>query len=353
MKNLLSASGAIRLVDLQAGDMNTIDEQVRKGALAAAIIIPPDFTERILIQGADQDLVTQPSAVSGLLSVVVDDYTSSGQAVRQVIQTAFMRVMSAAETARLAAGQIDALQPVGSGDARQVVLEQAAAQAGEAWQKPALAIDVQKAAAPAKASGPWGENPYNQSSPGMIVQFAVFGLVASSTILLLERKSRTLQRMLATSTNRAEIIAGHLLTIFFTVFAQQLLLVAFAQLILGVNYLREPLAVLLVMVTLSLWIAGLGMFIGVVAKAEDQVTLFALIAMFVFTALAGAWFPLEGTGPAFNALGRLTPGAFAMSGFQDIIVRGLGFASVLLPCAVLLGYAAVFFGLALWRFRFE
>jgi hypothetical protein len=40
-----------------------------------------------------------------------------------------------------------------------------------------------------------------------------------------------------------------------------------------------------------------------------------------------------------------------MDGFKNIIARGLGFSSVLLPTAALFGYALLFFALALWRFQ--
>jgi hypothetical protein len=40
-----------------------------------------------------------------------------------------------------------------------------------------------------------------------------------------------------------------------------------------------------------------------------------------------------------------------MDGFKNITVRMLGFESVLLPCAALVGYALLFFLLAAWRFR--
>jgi hypothetical protein len=47
------------------------------------------------------------------------------------------------------------------------------------------------------------------------------------------------------------------------------------------------------------------------------------------------------------------PTAWAMDGFQNLLVRGLGLNSVLLPAGVLGLYALAFFGLALWRFEFE
>jgi hypothetical protein len=39
-----------------------------------------------------------------------------------------------------------------------------------------------------------------------------------------------------------------------------------------------------------------------------------------------------------------------MDGFQNVAARGLGLSSVLLPAAALVGYAALFFLLAAWRF---
>ena len=76
------------------------------------------------------------------------------------------------------------------------------------------------------------------------------------------------------------------------------------------------LVMLLVAGGLGLWVASLGMLIGIVARGDDQVTLFSLIAMFVFSALGVTWFPLEGTGSAFAVLGRLMPPAWAMTGFH-------------------------------------
>jgi ABC-2 type transport system permease protein len=152
--------------------------------------------------------------------------------------------------------------------------------------------------------------------------------------------------------DRSSIIAGHILSMFTITLVQQVILVIFGQALLGVDYLRQPLAVLVMMVSLALFVAALGLLVGVVAKREEQVILFSMIFMFVLTALAGAWFPLDVTGPAFNTIGHLTPGAWAMDGFQNIVLRGMGFSSVLLPAAVVLGYAALVFGIGLWRFRY-
>ena len=192
-----------------------------------------------------------------------------------------------------------------------------------------------------------------QSSAGMIVQFAIFGLITSAMILVLERKNKVLQRLLTTPIRRTEIIAGHTFAMFLVVFGQEIILILLGQYLFGVNYLRQPWAILLMMVTLALWAASLGLLIGAIARKQDQVITISLIAMFVFAAMGGAWFPLEVTGRTFAAIGHIMPTAWAMDGFQNIVMRGLGFSSVLIPVGLLLVYTALFFALAVWRFRFE
>jgi ABC-2 type transport system permease protein len=71
----------------------------------------------------------------------------------------------------------------------------------------------------------------------------------------------------------------------------------------------------------------------------------------LFSALGGTWFPLEASGDAFAAIGRATPSAWAMSGLQNILIRGLGLESVWMAVGILSVYAVGFFLLAVWRFR--
>ncbi len=86
-------------------------------------------------------------------------------------------------------------------------------------------------------------------------------------------------------------------------------------------------------------------------KSDDQVVLYAMLAMFVFSGLGGTWFPLEAAGGLFAVLGKLMPSAWAMTGLQNILLRGLGLEALWQPVLVLLAYALGFFALAVWRFR--
>ncbi|MDO9300266.1 MAG: ABC transporter permease, partial [Anaerolineales bacterium] len=154
---------------------------------------------------------------------------------------------------------------------------------------------------------------------------------------------------LTTSVRRIHILLGHYLAIFILIFSQFMILIAFGQFALKVDYMRAPSATLLVAFSAALCISAMGLLIGVIARSEEQAVTFSLIPMFVFSGLGGAWVPLEVTGETFQIIGHLTPVAWAMDGFKNVIVRGFGFESALIPSAALAGYAILFFTLAVWR----
>ncbi len=54
-----------------------------------------------------------------------------------------------------------------------------------------------------------------------------------------------------------------------------------------------------------------------------------------------------------KTLSLFTPHAWALAGYHDIIIRGLGVKEILHEVGALLGFAFLFFILALSRFRFN
>ena len=186
-----------------------------------------------------------------------------------------------------------------------------------------------------------------------MVQFAMAGLIGAAEILVLERKTGALRRLLTTPTARLEIILGHYLAMYTMILVQLTVLVLFGQLILGVDYFRVPLGTLLMVLITALWSASLGLLIGTLAKTEEQVIIFSLVVMLLLSGLGGARMPLEFTNQTVQTVGHLTPTAWAIDGFENLVVRGLGLDSVLMPAAILFAFAVVFFALGVWRFRFE
>ena len=325
----LASSDSIRISQLsEDGAMQALQD----GDVGGVLVIPVGFSQQVEAGEAAQ------------LKLIAQSGSSEAQSLYQLLRVPVSQLMSSVEIARInedTQSNPDEFSP-------------GLALAWSKWvesSKISLVRTEQAVAAKAKSDDWTGGNPYNQASPGIMVQFAIFSLINSAGIILQERKTRTLQRLMTTAMRPWEIVSGHLLAMFTLTFMQMVLLVVFGQFALHVNYLREPIGILLVCIALGMWVGSMGLLIGVVARGDDQVILFSLVAMFVFSGLGGTWFPLEAAGGAYAAIGRLMPSAWAMSGFQNILIRGLGLPSVWLPVGMLLLYALGFFALAVWRFR--
>jgi ABC-2 type transport system permease protein len=327
LHDLLSSSEVIRLDENVFRSASDLEQLVADGDLAAAVIVPKGYGKAFL-KGRTARLI-----------VITDPNTTAWTTVQAELLSLASRLDGAVRTATV----------IEASGAEGTSFNYTFRQTLAAWDEPPIAI--QETTSQALQTSKSKNGAMTHTAPGMMLQFAIAGLLTAAQIIVTERKSLTLQRLLTTSTRRIQIVIGHYLAILFMIFAQFMILIAFAQLVLKVDYLRVPAGSLLVAFCAALCIAALGLLIGILAKSEEQAVIFSLVPMFVFAGLGGAWVPLEVTGPAFQAVGHLSPVAWGMDGFENIIARGLGFTSVLVPAAALLGYAVFFFLLAVWRFR--
>jgi ABC-2 type transport system permease protein len=325
LHTLLANSATIRLDENLFRSESDLEKLVADEKLPAAVIIPAGYTQAILA-GKNPKLI------------LIGDTTSPASTTieAEVVATAF-RLDSAVRSATIMNEVI--------GD--RVPFDYAFSQSLSAWKDPPIAVQEVTSHSVKPASSQVSSLAH--TSPGMMLQFAIAGLLTAAQIIVTERKSRNLQRLLTTATRRIHILLGHYLAIFTLIFTELVMLILFGQVLLKVDYMRLPGATLVVAFSAALCIAAMGLLIGILAKTAEQAIIFSLIPMFTFSGLGGAWVPLEVTSPAFQVIGHLTPVAWAMDGFQNINLRGFGFESVLLPSAALVVYAIIFFILAVWR----
>lgn len=326
LRDLLDRSEVIRIDENMLRSAADLEKLVQDGDLAAAIIVPDGYGRAMLKNRAAR------------LIVIADKSTSAWTTIEAELLTLVSRLDGAVRTATI----IEQLKVEG------IPFDYAFERSLSAWDEPP--ISIQETTSLALQNNENG-SALAHTAPGMMLQFAIAGLLTAAQVIVAERKTRTLQRLLTTATSRVHIVLGHYLAILLLILSQFIILILFAQFILKVDYLRLPAATVMVAFSAALCISALGLLIGILARTEEQAIIFSLIPMFVFAGLGGAWVPLEVTGPAFQAIGHLSPVAWGMDGFENIVARGLGLHSVLLPSAALVGYAVFFFFLAAQRFR--
>jgi ABC-2 type transport system permease protein len=339
--DLVESSTVVRVASPASMEDQALRASVRDGKVTAVVFIPDGF------------LRTCYDGTVPMLPCVVDVASSGGTTARNELANLSTRLVGAVRIARMTATVYqDVAPPSGSDKPSALTFEQftyAFQTAVSAWKTQPTTVTVTVSSKLTEQQRNAGG--FAHTSPSMMLQFSIAGLISAAGIVVEERKSRTLARLMTTRLSRSGILLGHYLAMFTQVFAQLTMLILFAAIVLRVQYLHAPIATLLVTTCASAFVAALGLLIGVASRSEEQGIAFSLVFMFVLSGLGGAWVPLQFTGAAFQKVARATPGSLIIDAYENVVQRGLGVSSVLMPCALLLACATGLAVLAVLRFR--
>jgi ABC-2 type transport system permease protein len=314
---------------------------VEADTAVAALIIPATFSQSLL-QGETPVLDITTNA----------DQVGAAQMAQQAIVAATGQVSGAIDAAAIADDFFEQVGLFEAGVDRDTFRDEALMQADAAWNSPPLTVSTSRESHLAEATTTIPDG-IEQSSPGMMVMFAMFLMMGGAVVLIEEREKGTLRRLMVMPINKTTIILGKMAGILATGLVQMAILIICGAILFGVAWGQSPLALALMVLAFGLAITGLGMMLAALARTAEQANALSTIIILSLASLGGAWWPLEIVPPALQTIGRLTPVAWAMSGFHDIITRGLGVTAVLPEVAVLLGFTALFLTIGIARFRYE
>lgn len=341
----LSMALVVRLQDSpelaldQGLDKATALARTENDDLVAALIIPAGFGAAV--EAGDEarlDLVTSATqmrpaqSVEQAVSAAVSELTGVVQSAEIAISTASQLGLEASEGEDFYAEALDRAQAAWSGPLPAVV-------AVEAVTRLASANTIPSGMA--------------QSSPGMLVTFALVFLLNGAGVIILERTQGTLRRLLVMPMRKGVILSGKLVGIFVAGLMQAAILILAGQFLFGVNWGQSPVALVLMVLATTFAITSMGMMIAGVARTYAQAAALSNILMYSIAAIGGAWWPIEITPSWMQQIARATPTFWAMQGYNDIITRGLGAVAVLPEVAILLCFGIAFLTMGIWRFRYE
>jgi ABC-2 type transport system permease protein len=193
---------------------------------------------------------------------------------------------------------------------------------------------------------------FRHSVPGMGSMYVMFTVLAGSIILIQERKNWTLQRLMTMPVTRVQFLGGKVAARFVMGMIQYG--VAFTTgLVLGISFGRDPLALILLMVAFTTCITALTVFLATFVTRVEQAGVVTTLMALTLAPLGGAWWPLEIVPDFMRTIGHISPVAWVMNGFTELIFYGGGLADVWVSIVVLLGAAAVLFSIAVTRFNYE
>ena len=190
---------------------------------------------------------------------------------------------------------------------------------------------------------------FNQSSSGQLVTWSLITLLGGSIIFVRDRKDGSFQRMFTTPTRKGIYFIGKVLARMLMGLIQMVILVFFGMYVLHVNWGDDPLLLIAFLSCFSLAGTSFGLMMGAFTKTVKQADNLTTLFSMLMAALGGAWWPLEITPATYQTVVRALPSTWAMLGFNDIIIKGQGLSGVLLEGGVLLGFAALFMTIGIWK----
>ena len=335
MVGVLTSSGLKGVLAVtRVPDARAARQRVDDGKAALAVILPRDFSAALFGTQGQRSAVelyenpTQELGNSITASVVgrtLLDF-SGARAAAAAAAAATRGVAGHEQAARAAAARFIDAGGVGA----------------------ALAIDERAPlAAAAKESKQVGVS--GEILAGMMVFFMFFGASNVARTIMTEDRAGTLPRLLTTPTPPGTILGGKFTSVYLTVTVQAVLLLVAGRLIFGIDWGGISVVVLLT-VAAACVASGLALLVISAVRTPAQAGAIGAGVYLVLALLGGNFTGTATVGSTFATIQKLTPNGWLISGW-DTAMRGGGLRDVAVAVLVPLGFAAVFFAVAVLRFR--
>ena len=308
-------------------DRDTVIRAVERGELEAGLIIPAGYDETIRAGDAVEiDFIARPGQDS--------------LSIRRTIDAILAEQMALPRIAAFVSGE--------SAVSYDQALAQAAAVTDEVG---GVQVATTVAGEPSVRRASWGQ--FDLGAQQQLMLFMFLTSLAGSAALVQTRRLGIARRMFATPTPVRTILLGEGLGRFAVALVQGVYIMLGTMLIFGVRW-GDPFSAILIVVAFGLVGSGAAMLMGALFSNDQQAAPVGVFLGLGTAALGGCMLPLyvmELFAPGVWIAAHITPHAWALEAFEALVRDDGGIGDVLPFLGILLGYAAAFYALAIWRLR--
>jgi len=113
----------------------------------------------------------------------------------------------------------------------------------------------------------------------------------------------------------------------------------------------SPAAVIILSILMVIMSAAFAIMLAALVRTQRAAGSLAVLFSLVLAPLGGCWWPLFITPSWMQFIAKFTPHGWATTGFSKLMLFGAEFGDVVPEMLVLLGFAALFAIIGMWRFR--
>jgi ABC-2 type transport system permease protein len=167
------------------------------------------------------------------------------------------------------------------------------------------------------------------------------------------RNSKLLRRLQLAPVSTGTVVGARIAVTVTIALAQLAIFLALGTALFGLKLTGAWPASIPLLVVGTLCFMAVGLLSGAVAKSTEGAVNMANFIVLPMSFLSGSFFPLAGAPGWLQAVAHVLPLWWLNNGMTDVMVRGEAWTAVLVPMAVLAGFALVVSALAAKLFRWE
>ncbi len=338
-QDLIAALNSSKTVRPQLTDLETARSRFRERE-ASAILVIPSGLEAARASGQTVDLPFTAAAGN-----------SDAIAAKQAVLTALAAVGRSLQAAGIITAAAEEIRPFADADSRRAFYDGAEAESQTLFAQEPEWIAVTKAGSAKTEEAFW--TPQAQASAGQLITWVFIPLLGISSLFAYERQQGTLRRMISAPVSKPVALLGNILGQFVTAFVQMAILATVGAAVFGLPWWSHPAATLAMFAAFGLAAVSFGTMLGTFVKTEAQAGGISMALGMSMALLGGCWYPRELFPDIAQKISLALPTTWSMIGMNGILLRGLDLPGIILPLAVLMGFAVVFLTIGVLRFRYE
>jgi ABC-2 type transport system permease protein len=318
-------------------DYEQAKKDVEDKKLTGFIAFPENFSEAVLMgYGTELEVIYNPSnpqataALEGMAQSI-----ASGIGTQQVVNNAVIGILVEKEL----------VSPGATGDLAQSIRSLLIGQLGNASESQMITFTTEK------VGNVEAINPANFTIPGYLVMFVFMTASFAAAQITKERQSHTLERLLSGSASRSAILGGVYTGTVIKGVIQMAIFWGIGVLVFKMDLGIAPAAVFIISLLIILMASAFGVMLSTFVKTERSASSIGVLASLIMAPLGGCWWPLFITPRWMQNIAKITPHAWATTGFNKLLIFGADFDAVIPEMLMLIAFAVVFGAIAILKFR--
>jgi len=362
----------LTIVDLDGGDQShALLEGIERAGGVQIVQAEPALAQSQLEAGEIERLLTVPQGFSQSIDqnqLVTLRLVNQSSADPEQTEAVRLTIEGAAQDLALEFQILASLQQMGDMQANappeyreafsiQRIQQQARSQFESARSNPLVVVEQR---VPSTNEEGEQEPSFVQTSvPGFTVLFVFLAAQSTARSIYDEKKHGSFRRLLAAPISKASILIGKALPNFILAVLQFAVIFfvgrvgfawfGFAPISLG----HDPLALIVAVVVIAFCSSTMGILIASLAQSEAQIGGVSTLLLWGLGIIGGSIIPTFLLDRILGPLPGIAPHYWANRALDDLMLRSLPLSEILPEIGALLGFAALFIAIGLWRFDFD